>query len=52
MFLQISRELEFNGDFQGTLQRDFIFNKVAFSNDTYDGIGIKLRYYLKVEMTY
>jgi hypothetical protein len=52
MFLQISRELEFNGEFQGSLQRDFSFNKVAFTNDTYEGIGIKLRYYLKVEMTY
>lgn len=52
MFLQLSRELEFSGEFQGTIQRDFIFNKVAFSNDTYEGIGIRLRYYLKVEMIY
>jgi hypothetical protein len=32
--------------------RDFSFNKLDFQNDTYMGIGINLRYYLKVEMTY
>jgi hypothetical protein len=52
MFLQLSRELEFTGDFQGSIQRDFIFDKVSFTHDTYDGIGIKLRYFLKVEMSY
>jgi Vacuolar protein sorting-associated protein 26 len=51
-FLQISRELEFAGDFTGTIQRDFAFTKVAFQNDTYSGIGINLKYYLKVEMAY
>ena len=51
-FLQLSRELEFSGEFDGTIQRDFIFNKVAFTNDTYYGIGVNLRYILKVEMTY
>lgn len=51
-FLQISRELEFQGDFTGSIQRDFLFNKVPFSNDTYMGIGIHLKYFLKVEMTY
>jgi len=29
-----------------------MFDKVSFTNDTYEGIGIKLRYFLKVEMTY
>ncbi len=52
MFLQVSRELEFSGEFLGSIQRDFMFDKVSFTNDTYEGIGIKLRYFLKVEMTY
>lgn len=52
MFLQISRELEFQGDFTGSLQRDFLFNKVGFVEDSYSGIGLNLKYVLKVEMTY
>ncbi|TNV77820.1 hypothetical protein FGO68_gene11911 [Halteria grandinella] len=52
MFLQITRELEFQGDFSGTIQRDFLFSKVGFTDDSYLGIGLNLKYLLKVEMTY
>ena len=51
-FLQLTRELEFAGDFEGNIAREFSFNKPDFSNDSYDGINLALRYFLKVEMTY
>eukprot|EP00347_Sterkiella_histriomuscorum_P012726 403367452 len=51
-FLQLSRELEFQGSFNTAIVRDFQFNKPDLQHDSYDGIGLKLRYYLKVEMTY
>lgn len=48
----MTRELEFQGEFSDSIARDFAFHKIEFQNDTYNGIAINLRYYLKVEMTY
>lgn len=32
--------------------REFQFNRPDFAHDSYDGIGLNLKYYLKLEMTY
>ncbi len=34
------------------MQRDFFFSRVPFNHDSYRGIGITVKYFLRVEMSY
>ncbi|CDW84778.1 vacuolar protein sorting-associated protein 26-like [Stylonychia lemnae] len=51
-FLQVTRELELSGEFQNQITLKFQFTRPDFTQDSYDGIGLKLRYLLRVEMSY
>lgn len=51
-FLQLTRELEFHGDFCGLITKEFSFNNPDFTHDSYKGIALNLKYLLRLEMTY
>lgn len=51
-FMQMTREVEFQGTFDDEFTACFNFKNMELSQDTYNGISMELNYYLKVEMVY
>lgn len=51
-FMQMTREVEFQGTFDDEFTACFNFKNMELSQDSYNGISMDLNYYVKVEMVY